>query len=152
NGAPFVPAVLSQAVAAGLAAHTADAIDFGALRGKTVAVLGAAASAFDAAAVALEAGAAAVHLFARRDHICATPVSRVRAYPGLYDNYHALPDAMRWEQAIRYRRAGSTPPADSVERVLKFPQFHLHLSASLSAAEVESGRVVTQVQGETLRF
>src|SRR5207253_10086374 len=60
NGAPFVPAVLSQAVAAGLAAHTADAIDFGALRGKTVAVLGAAASAFDAAAVALEAGAAAV--------------------------------------------------------------------------------------------
>ncbi|MDR3381692.1 NAD(P)/FAD-dependent oxidoreductase [Cupriavidus basilensis] len=152
NGAPFVPAVLSQAVAAGLAAHTADAIDFGALRGKTVAVLGAAASAFDAAAVALESGAAAVHLFARRDHIAATPVSRVRAYPGLYDNYHALPDATRWEQAIRYRRAGSTPPADSVERVLKFPQFHLHLSTSLSAAEVESGRIVTEVQGQTLRF
>ncbi|AJG19842.1 SidA/IucD/PvdA family monooxygenase [Cupriavidus basilensis] len=152
NGAAFVPAVLSQAVAAGLAAHTADAIDFDALRGKTVAVLGAAASAFDAAAVALESGAAAVHLFARRDHIAATPVSRVRAYPGLYDNYHALPDATRWEQAIRYRRAGSTPPADSVERVLKFPQFHLHLSTSLSTAEVESGRIVTEVQGQTLRF
>ncbi|KDP87105.1 monooxygenase [Cupriavidus sp. SK-3] len=152
NGAPFVPAVLSQAVAAGLAAHTADAIDFAALRGKTVAVLGAAASAFDAAAVALESGAAAVHMFARRDHIAATPVSRVRAYPGLYDNYHALPDATRWEQAIRYRRAGSTPPADSVERVLRFPQFRLHLSTSLCSAEVESGRIVTQAHGETLRF
>ncbi|MDF3838682.1 NAD(P)/FAD-dependent oxidoreductase [Cupriavidus basilensis] len=152
NGAPLVPAVLSQAVAAGLAAHTADAIDFDALRGKTVAVLGAAASAFDAAAVALESGAAAVHLFARRGHIAATPVSRVRAYPGLYDNYHALPDATRWEQAIRYRRAGSTPPADSVERVLRFPQFHLHLGTALCAAEVEAGRIVTEVQGETLCF
>ena len=37
-------------------AHTADAIDFAALAGKSVAVLGAAASAFDAAATALEAG------------------------------------------------------------------------------------------------
>jgi len=152
NGAPFVPAVLSAAVAAGLAAHTADAIDFAALRGKTVAVLGAAASAFDAAAVALEAGAAAVHLFARRDHIAATPVSRIRAYPGLYDNYHALPDATRWEQALRYRRAGSTPPADSVERVLGFEQFHLHLSAPWRAAEIEGGRIAAQVRGETLRF
>ena len=41
-------------------AHTADAIDFAALAGKSVAVLGAAASAFDAAATALEAGAASV--------------------------------------------------------------------------------------------
>ena len=49
-----------------LYAHTADAIDFAALRGKSVAVIGGAASAFDAAAVALEAGAAPVHLFARR--------------------------------------------------------------------------------------
>ncbi|MGO4328744.1 FAD/NAD(P)-binding protein [Cupriavidus sp. 2TAF22] len=152
NGAPFVPAALKPAVAAGLAAHTADAIDFAALRGKTVAVLGAAASAFDAAAVALEAGAAAVHLFARRGHIAATPVSRIRAYPGLYDNYHALPDATRWEQALRYRRAGSTPPADSVERVLGFPQFHLHLNAPWTRADVDAGRIVTQVRGEVLRF
>lgn len=152
NGAPFVPAVLADVKAAGLVLHTADAIDTDALRGKTVAVLGAAASAFDAAAVALEGGAAAVHLFARRDHIAATPVARIRGYPGIYDNYLSLPDATRWEQAVRYRRLGSTPPADSVARVLAFPNFHLHLSATWQTATVESGRIAAEVGNETFLF
>jgi cation diffusion facilitator CzcD-associated flavoprotein CzcO len=110
SGAPFIPDLLATAVSKGLAAHTGHAIDFAALSGKTVAVIGAAASAFDAAAVALESGAAAVHLFARRDRLAATPVMRVRGYPGLYDNYFALPDATRWHHATRYRRLGTTPP------------------------------------------
>lgn len=152
NGAPFVPAALEAAVAAGLAAHTADAIDFAALRGRTVAVVGAAASAFDAAATALEAGAKAVHLFARREHIASTPVSKARAYPGIYDNYHALPDAVRWQQALRYRRAGSTPPADSVERVLKFANFHLHLAAPWQSASVDAEGIEAQVGDEVFRF
>ena len=152
NGKPFVPDVLNEAVAAGLAAHTHDDIDFNALRGRTVAVLGAAASAFDAAAVALEAGATAVHLFARRDHVAATPVSRTRAYPGLYDNYHALPDALRWEQALRFKRSGSTPLGDSLERVLKFDNFHLHLNAPWTSAAVHDGRVSTRLQAHNFTF
>ena len=46
--------------------HAADPIDFAALRGRRVAVLGAGASAFDNAATALEAGANEVVLFCRR--------------------------------------------------------------------------------------
>ncbi|MFZ4285810.1 SidA/IucD/PvdA family monooxygenase [Variovorax sp. HJSM1_2] len=152
NGEPFVPAELKAAVAAGRAAHTAEIIDFAALRGRVVAVVGAAASAFDAAATALEAGAKAVHLFARRDQIASTPVSKVRAYPGIYDNYHALPDAVRWQQALRYRRAGSTPPADSVQRVLKFANFHLHLAAPWQAVEVPAEGITAQVGDEVLYF
>jgi len=144
NGKAFVPPVLDAAVAAGLAAHTSQEIDFAALAGKTVAVLGAAASAFDAAATALEAGARQVHLFARRDHIASTPVARVRGYPGFYDNYHQLPDALRWAVALRYRRAGAAPPADSVARALAFDNFHLHLGASWRAAEVVDGRIRAQ--------
>jgi cation diffusion facilitator CzcD-associated flavoprotein CzcO len=64
NGGPYIPPMLTDGLPASLYAHTADAIDFAALRGKRVAVIGGAASAFDAAAVALEAGAASVHLFA----------------------------------------------------------------------------------------
>ncbi|WP_244223016.1 SidA/IucD/PvdA family monooxygenase [Cupriavidus lacunae] len=90
NGAPVLPAFLGPAVAAKLAAHTADAIDFAALASKTVAVVGAAASAFDAAAVALEAGAAAVHLFARREHIAARAVAKPRGYAGFYDHFSLL--------------------------------------------------------------
>lgn len=152
SGAPFIPDLLHTAVDKGLAAHTGHAIDFAALAGKTVAVIGAAASAFDAAAVALESGAAAVHLFARRDRLAATPVARVRGYPGLYDNYLALPDATRWHHAARYRRLGTTPPADSVQRALGFPNFHLHLAAPWQGAQVRDGQVVASVHDETFHF
>lgn len=152
NGAPLVPAWLRPAVAAGLAAHTADPIDFSALAGKTVAVIGAAASAFDAAAVALEAGAQAVHLFARRDHLAARAVAKPRGYAGFYDHFPALPDAHRWHHAWRYRRAGSTPPADAVKRVLAHAGFHLHLGAPWETARVEDGRVLADVNGRAFGF
>jgi cation diffusion facilitator CzcD-associated flavoprotein CzcO len=58
NGGPYIPSVVSEALPRHLYAHTADRIDFAALRGRRVAVIGGAASAFDAAGVALEAGAA----------------------------------------------------------------------------------------------
>jgi cation diffusion facilitator CzcD-associated flavoprotein CzcO len=127
-----------------LYAHTGDEIDFAALNGKDVAVIGGAASAFDAAAVALENGAKSVHLFARRAVLAATPINRSRGYPGAYDNYYALPDAVRWHQAIRYRRAGSTAPQDAIDRVLKHANFHLHLAAPWIAARAENGGIIAE--------
>ncbi|HEY1933516.1 MAG TPA: NAD(P)/FAD-dependent oxidoreductase [Acetobacteraceae bacterium] len=144
NGGGYVPPVLSDNLPAGLYAHTDSAIDFAALRGKVVGVVGAAASAFDAAGVALEHGAAAVHLFVRRPAITSVPITRSRGYPGAYENYHLLPDAVRWHQAIRFRRAGSTPTIDAIERAVAFPNFYLHLAAPWRAARVEDGRIVAQ--------
>jgi FAD-dependent urate hydroxylase len=152
NGGAYVPPVLSEAVPANLYAHTADAIDFATLRGKSVAVIGGAASAFDAAAVALEAGAASVHLFARRPALASLPVSRTRGYPGAYDNYAELSDAIRWHQAIRFRRAGSTAPADAIARVTRFAGFHLHLGAPWQSAQVQDGEIVARAAGEDFRF
>ncbi|PLP99350.1 FAD-dependent oxidoreductase [Cupriavidus pauculus] len=152
NGAPFVPGYLQAAVQAGLAAHTADAIDFVALRGKTVAVIGAAASAFDAAAVALEAGAQAVSLFSRRDHIAARAVAKPRMYSGFFENYASLSDAQRWQHAVRYRRAGSTPPADAVKRATAHANFRLHLSSPWQAATLRDGAVDAHVAGRTFAF
>jgi FAD-dependent urate hydroxylase len=127
-----------------LYAHTGEDIDFGALKGKDVAVIGGAASAFDAAAVALENGARSVHLFARRPTLAATPINRSRGYPGAYDNYYALPDAVRWHQAIRYRRAGSTAPQDAIDRVLKHDNFHLHLAAPWMSTRAEAGAIIAE--------
>ncbi|MGE0225184.1 MAG: NAD(P)-binding domain-containing protein [Acetobacteraceae bacterium] len=152
NGGADVPDVLRASVPPHLRAHTEDAIDFQRLRGKTVAVIGAAASAFDAAGVALEAGAAAVHLFARRPAIAAIPITRSRGYPGAYDNYHALPDDIRWHQAIRFRRAGSTPTTDSIERTVRFENFHLHLASPWESAREEGGRVIGVINGQERRF
>ena len=152
NGGPYIPPVLTDGLPTSLYAHTADAIDFAALRGKRVAVIGGAASAFDAAAVALEAGAASVHLFARRPALASLPVNRVRGYPGAYDNYPELPDAIRWQQAIRFRRAGSTAPSDAIERVIGFTNFHLHLAAPWVSARAEEDGIVATAAGEEFRF
>jgi cation diffusion facilitator CzcD-associated flavoprotein CzcO len=143
SGGIAIPEFLSG-LPRSLYAHTGDDIDFAALRGKEIAVIGGAASAFDAAAVALETGAQSVHLFARRPTLAATPINRSRGYPGAYDNYYALPDAVRWHQAIRYRRAGSTAPQDAIDRVLKFANFHLHLAAPWQAAREDAGRVAAE--------
>jgi FAD-dependent urate hydroxylase len=150
-GGPYVPPVLRESLPSGLYAHTDDAIDFSSLRGKVVGVVGAAASAFDAAGVALEAGAAAVHLFARRPTIAAVPITRSRGYPGAYDNYHVLPDATRWEQALRFRRYGSTPTTDAIARTVAFANFHLHLGAPWDAVRVEGDRIVAQMDGAEFR-
>ena len=151
SGGQYIPGVLKENLPRTLYAHTEDSIDFAALKGKTVAVIGAAASAFDAAGVALEHGAAAVHLFARRATIAATPITRSRGFPGAYDNFYQLPDTDRWHQAIRFRRAGSTPTTDAIERTVKYPNFHLHLSAPWSNAAANNG-VETTINGITRHF
>lgn len=147
SGGPYVPPMVSEGLPPSLYAHTESAIDFAALRGKRVVVLGAAASAFDAAGVALEAGAASVHLFARRPHIASVPITRSRGYPGAYDNYHALPDAIRWQQALRFYRWGSTPTIDAIERTVGRANFHLHLAAPWQSVRAEGGEVVVSAAG-----
>ncbi|HEY0184292.1 MAG TPA: NAD(P)-binding domain-containing protein [Rhodopila sp.] len=151
NGGPYVPPVLA-ALPADRLSHTQDDIDFARLRGKTVAVVGAAAAAFDAAGVALENGAAAVHLFVRRPSVASIPITRVRGYPGAYDNYRQLPDQIRWHQAIRFRRAGSTPTVDAIERAVAFPNFHLHLAAPWQEAYADGAEVVAQAADGQYRF
>jgi cation diffusion facilitator CzcD-associated flavoprotein CzcO len=151
SGGIAIPDVLKD-LPKSLYAHADDDIDFAALAGKDVAVIGGAASAFDTAAVVLEAGAKSVHLFARRAQLAATPINRVRGYPGAYDNYYSLPDAVRWHQAIRYRRAGSTAPRDAIERVLKHDNFHLHLAAPWVSAREEAGTIAVEATDGAYRF
>ncbi|MFL5288653.1 MAG: NAD(P)-binding domain-containing protein [Rhodopila sp.] len=151
NGGAYVPPEIA-ALPEDYRSHTQDPIDFARLRGKTVAVLGAAAAAFDAAGVALEAGAAAVHLFARRKSVASVPIARVRGYPGAYDSYRQLPDAIRWHQAVRFRRYGSTPTIDAIERAVAFSNFHLHLGAPWQKSYVEAGAVVAHAADGVHRF
>jgi len=143
-GGRYIPEVIEKGLPQSLYAHTAQPIDFAALRGKSVAVVGSAASAFDAAAVALESGASEVHLFARRHELASLPVIRIRGYPGVYDNYGALPDALRWHQAIRFRQAGSTPPPDAIARAVEHRNFHLHLASPWTDARSSGSQVVVR--------
>jgi cation diffusion facilitator CzcD-associated flavoprotein CzcO len=151
-GEPNIPDVLSKILPTEFYAHSSERIDFEALRGKSVAVLGSAASAFDAAAVALETGAREVHLFVRRPTLAALPVIRLRLYPGAYDNYASLPDEVRWQQAVRFRREGSTPPPDSVARATRFSNFHVHLDAPWVSAKQYGRRLLATTPQEQIAF
>lgn len=149
-----------RALPAALWAHTSAAIDFAALAGKTVGIVGAGPSAFDAAGVALESGARAVHLFSRRGEIAHQPESPAYApppafpparQPGAMEHFHRLPDPVRWRYHLVTQQAGASTPIDSIERVTRFDNFHLHLDAPWQA-ESDGRTVVAQAGGEHFRL
>jgi len=59
---------------------------------------------------------------------------------------------VRWRQALRFRRAGSTAPADAIERVARHANFHLHLAAPWHEAVVDDNRVRARAEDGTFEF
>jgi xanthine/CO dehydrogenase XdhC/CoxF family maturation factor/cation diffusion facilitator CzcD-associated flavoprotein CzcO len=109
-----------------LYAHTRADIDFDALRGKRVAVLGAGASSFDNASTALEHGAREVRLFFRRPDLVKVNSYRWAEFVGFLKHFADLGDADKWRFILQIQRMGQLPPADTYKRALKNPGFHLH--------------------------
>lgn len=140
TGGPHIPAEL-RGLPNRFWAHTSDLIDFDALHGKSVAVLGAAASAYDAAATALEAGATEVHVYTRRPAVVIANLAN-RPNPLVQDVFHLLSDAERWEQRVKAARQGANVPEDSVARAAAFPNYQLHVSAPWSSASEQDGKVL----------
>lgn len=148
TGGPWLPPEL-DALPRRLLVHTGEHIDFGALAGRSVGVLGAAASAFDAAGTALEAGAAQVHLFVRRPDLVIQGGELGAVDVGARANYHRRDDAARWRQKVLATRAGRSVPLESVVRATAFPGFRVHLSAPWLSARAEEDRVrVVAADGE----
>src|SRR4051812_15106618 len=121
-----IPREVSEALPRKLYAHTRDDIDFEALRGKRVAVLGAGASGFDNGATALEHGAAEVHLLFRRPKLVNVNPSRWAEFVGFLKHAAVLPDADKWRYFLQILRRGQLPPADTLARAQQHPHFHLH--------------------------
>ena len=105
--------------------HSADDIDFAAMKAKRVGVLGAGASAFDNAAEALEAGAAEVVLFARRPNLPQVNKSKWTAFPGFLHGYASLDDARRWRFYTYIFSEQVPPPYESVLRCERHPGFSI---------------------------
>lgn len=122
-------------------AGTADDIDFAALRGKVVAVLGAGASAADNAACALEAGAASVHMFVRREVMQRVQPYRWLTFPGFLRHLVDLPDEWRWRfmnHILSLRESFHQPTYD---RLRVHDNFQIHVGAGWDGAAVEQGRL-----------
>jgi cation diffusion facilitator CzcD-associated flavoprotein CzcO len=142
-GAWWMPEFLA-ALPADRRAHAADPIDFAALGGKVVAVLGAGASAFDNAATALEAGAAEVHLFCRRAEPMVIQPYRWLTFAGFLRHLHEMPDAWRWRFMSYILGLREGFPADTYARVMAFPNFTFHVGRPWTDARVDAGRVVLE--------
>lgn len=128
----------------GSVATVADDIDFEALCGKRVAVIGAGASAFDNAATALEAGASEVHLLCRRPQIQLIQPYRWLTFRGFLRHLSDLDDAWRWRfmRTILEMREGFPQP--TYDRCARHANFTLHEGAPLEAARQTADGIALQ--------
>jgi cation diffusion facilitator CzcD-associated flavoprotein CzcO len=140
SGRWHVPAMI-RSLPPRLFAHTRDDIDFEALRGKRVAVLGAGASSFDNASTALERGAREVRLFFRRPQLVNVNPYRWAEYAGFLHHFADLPDQEKWRFILQILRMGQLPPADTYRRAMEHPGFHLHPGTDWESLEARGDTV-----------
>jgi cation diffusion facilitator CzcD-associated flavoprotein CzcO len=134
-------------------AHTHDPIDFEALRGKRVGILGAGASAFDNASVALESGAASVDLFYRRAKLPNVNPYRWAEFAGFLRHLGDLDDASRHRFIHKILEIGQLPPADTYARARRAGRLELHGGATWERAELAGDTVrVHTTRGESFDF
>jgi FAD-dependent urate hydroxylase len=134
-----------------LVARASDPIDFEALAGRTVAVIGAGATAFDNAAAALEAGAAEVHLLCRRAKIQVIQPYRWLTFRGFLRHFCDLDDVWRWRfmRAILELREGF--PQATYDRCARFSNFHLHEGSAVETAQQVGDGIQLQTPRGALR-
>jgi len=144
-----VPTLVSDALPHQRYAHTHDPIDFGALRGKRIAVLGAGASAFDNASTALEQGASSVHLFFRRPQLVNVNPYRWAEFTGFLKHHADLPDPERWRFILQLLRMGQLPPKDTLARAAAQPGFHLHPGSPWRSLAPRAGAVSIETDSGT---
>ena len=124
--------------------HSRDPIDFAALRGRRVAVVGAGASAMDNAATALEAGCASLDLFVRRPALPRVNKFTGIGSAGVVHGFAGLPDAWKWQFLQHVLGAQTPPPRDSTLRVARHPQARLHLGSPVTALAEQDGALRLQ--------
>ncbi|MFC0407010.1 NAD(P)-binding domain-containing protein [Roseomonas elaeocarpi] len=133
-GGSYVPE-MAEGIDRRFWAHSRDPVDFAALRGKRVAVVGAGASAMDNAATALEAGCARLDMLVRRARLPAINKFTGIASQGVVHGFAALPDEWKWRFLHHVFGEQTPPPRDSTLRVSRHPHAHLHLACPVLGLE-----------------
>ncbi len=124
-----------EALPKALWAHTGEPIDFAALRGRRVAVLGAGASAFDNAATALEHGAQSVAVYCRRPELQRVQPFKWLSFSGFLGHFHTLEDSWRWRVMNHLLTLREAFPRETWERAARHPNFTLQTDAPWNRCE-----------------
>jgi cation diffusion facilitator CzcD-associated flavoprotein CzcO len=142
-GRPRIPAFMRD-VPHRFSAHTADAIDFSALRGRRVVMVGGGASAMDNAGAALEAGCAELRMLVRRATLPRINKLTGIGSAGFTNGYRAMTDAWRWRIMYYSDETASPPPRNSTLRVSRHPNAYFHLGSAVEAIDVRDDHVMVR--------
>ncbi|NKB54910.1 MAG: SidA/IucD/PvdA family monooxygenase [Alphaproteobacteria bacterium] len=132
-GRAFIPDMIREGLPPDRYAHCAEPVDFEALAGKRVAVLGAASSAFDYAGAALEAGAGKVDLFCRSAELYRYNRFKQINYPGVLHHYVDLDDADKWRIMAELMKRSVSIIRETLQRSTRYENFSIHLNAAWKA-------------------
>lgn len=149
-GEPILPGFIGN-VRRARWAHSSAQIDFAAIKGKRVVVIGAGASAVENAAEALEAGADEVRLLARREEMPQINKMMGIGSPGFVAGFPELPDEWRWRY-LHYNNVAQTPaPRGSTLRVSRHANGYFHFGVTIShVEELDNGLLLTTTDGRHL--
>lgn len=148
GGQWHVPRFIAEQLPRDRYAHTSEPIDYAALAGKRIAILGGGASAFDNAATALEAGVAAAHVHIRRPALPRVNVIRFMEANGFIPRFPALDDAAKYEVMASFFGRNQPPTTDMFDHAASFPGFALHTGSPwLDVAAAGDAVQVTTPQG-----
>ncbi|MFN3948897.1 FAD-dependent oxidoreductase [Microbacterium sp.] len=140
-GGAHVPASL-RALPAGRVLHTHDDIDFDALAGLRIGILGAGTGAFDNAATALEHGAASVDVHMRRAAMPQVSPYRWMEFAGLIENYGSFTDAQKWAFNVHLSAVDQPATQNALWRAHAFDAFRFLTSSPWERVESEGDEIV----------
>lgn len=132
--------------------HSGESCDVASLTGRTIGVIGAAASSFDWAVAALEAGAQSVVLLARSRELPRTEILDWSNFSGFLNHFADLDDASRYRFARRMFSFKAPPTVEMFERAMAFPSFRLVMGAPIDTIAMLDDRVAVATQAGNFTF
>lgn len=151
SGGYVVPDMIRRILPTHLYAHANDPIDFTALRGKRIGIIGGGATGFDTAIAALEAGAASAEICVRRAAMPRQNPRRWMENAGFLAHYADLPDAERWRYMQKLYAIGQPPPLPTWQRAQALAGFSLRLNTPWEQVGSADGTHVEARGGGTVR-
>jgi len=140
-GGPYTPEIF-RGLDPRFVMHSLGEIDFAAMRGKSVGVIGAGSTACDCSAAALEHGAARAAMLVRRADVPRINKNMGIGSAGFWQGFHSLTDAQKWEIVNYVDHQGVPAPRNSMLRCSRHKNFSIIARCAVRAATIRDGRVV----------
>ena len=147
-----VPEMIGDALPPEVCAHSNGPIDFAAMRGARIGILGHGGSAFDAGLAAIAAGAASVDLCFRRARLPVVNPHRWLEWSAFLAHYPELDDRTRWNVGRYFDLEDQPPPRHTFERARSEPRLRIHGNSSWRRVAWTGQAVEVATEGEQFTF